>query len=125
MVSAYCIALVDTARILQSMEMYAKSAGKRCQMTEIGATVYTMCLRSSASMGDDDANLEWIHAGAEIVKRADYDIALGRIQVLEDKLSEIREVWAGSEGGEPVTCQEAYFQRLAKQCYQIAVGALK
>ena len=44
---------------------------------------------------------------------------------LKAALAEIREVWAGSEGGEPVTCQEAYFKRLAKQCYEIAVGALK
>ena len=50
---------------------------------------------------------------------------IDRIAELEGALSEIREVWAGSEGGEPVTCQEAYFKRLAQQCYQIAVGALK
>ena len=48
-----------------------------------------------------------------------------RIADLELALSEIREVWAGSEGGEPVTCQEAYFQRLVVQCYEIAVEALK
>ena len=48
-----------------------------------------------------------------------------RIDKYETALAEIREVWAGSEGGEPVTCQEAYFKRLAKQCYEIAVGALK
>jgi len=43
---------------------------------------------------------------------------------LKTALSEVREVWAGSDGGEPVTCQEAYFNRLVHQCYQIAVKAL-
>ena len=58
-------------------------------------------------------------------KQEALDYAATRIAELEGALSEIREVWAGSEGGEPVTCQEAYFKRLAQQCYEIAVGALK
>jgi len=46
---------------------------------------------------------------------------------LEHALSEIREVYAGSEGinFEPLTAPEGYLQRLIKQCYQIAVDALK
>ncbi len=44
---------------------------------------------------------------------------------LRAALEEIREVWAGSDGLIPETCPEGYLQRLLKQCYQIAVGALK
>ena len=44
--------------------------------------------------------------------------------VLRERLSEIREVWAGSECGEPVHAQEAYAIRLCKQQYQIACDAL-
>ena len=58
-------------------------------------------------------------------KQEALDYAATRIAELEAALAEIREVWAGSEGGEPVTCQEAYFKRLAQQCYEIAVEALK
>ena len=58
-------------------------------------------------------------------KQEALDYAATRIAELEGALSEIRELWAGSEGGEPVTCQESYFKRLAQQCYEIAVGALK
>ena len=47
-----------------------------------------------------------------------------RIRELRDALAEIREVWAGSEVGEPVHAQEAYAIRLCKQQYQIAVDAL-
>jgi hypothetical protein len=43
---------------------------------------------------------------------------------LREALAEIREIWAGSEGGEPVTAQEAYFQMLCKQMYQLSVNAL-
>ena len=51
-------------------------------------------------------------------------------QRLIDSLSEIREVWAGSDAckaGDIVTetACEAYLQRLVKKCYQIAVEALK
>jgi len=42
-----------------------------------------------------------------------------------DALCEIREIWAGSEGFIPETCPEGYLQRLLKQCYQVAVDALK
>jgi hypothetical protein len=55
-------------------------------VTDIGAKVYTMALNSSASYGDDDAHLEWIHSGEEVVKHSDYEIALKRILELEDKL---------------------------------------
>lgn len=44
---------------------------------------------------------------------------------LRDALAEIREVWAGSDGFIPETCPEGYLQKLVKDCYQIAVDALK
>ena len=47
------------------------------------------------------------------------------LAVLLDALAEIREVWAGSEAGEPVHAQEAYAIRLCKQQYQIAVDAIQ
>ena len=47
-----------------------------------------------------------------------------RIRELREALAEVREVWAGSEAGEPVHAQEAYAIRLCKQQYQIAVEAL-
>lgn len=40
-------------------------------------------------------------------------------------LEEIREVWAGSEAGEPIHAQEAYAIQLCKQQYQLACEALK
>lgn len=46
------------------------------------------------------------------------------IDAHERALAEIREVWAGSECGEPVYAQEAYAIRLCKQMYQIACDAL-
>lgn len=46
------------------------------------------------------------------------------VRKLEEALAEVREIWAGSDGGEPVTAQEAYFQRLCKQMYQISIQAL-
>ena len=52
----------------------------------IGAKVYTLSLNSAASMGDDDANLEWIREGTEVVKKSDYETALKRIIELEREL---------------------------------------
>ena len=57
--------------------------------------------------------------------RTDFCAVVSEREQASAALAEIREVWAGSEGGEPVTCQEAYFKRLAQQCYEIAVEALK
>ena len=51
--------------------------------------------------------------------------AADEIERLRSALSEIREVWAGSEVGEPVYAQEAYVIRLCKQQYQIACDALR
>ena len=48
-----------------------------------------------------------------------------RISALESALSEIREVWAGSDGFIPETCPEGYLQKLCKQQYEIACEALK
>lgn len=50
--------------------------------------------------------------------------AADAIDAHERALAEIREVWAGSECGEPVYAQEAYAIRLCKQMYQIACDAL-
>jgi hypothetical protein len=69
-----------------NMQSYLKPPEIEGGREMTGAKVYTMCMRSSASMGEDDAHLWWIHAGAEIVKRADYDIALKRILELEQQL---------------------------------------
>ena len=45
---------------------------------------------------------------------------------LQDSLSEIREVWAGSDGGIMLqTDPDDYLARLMKQCYEIAGEALK
>lgn len=40
-------------------------------------------------------------------------------------LESIREIWAGSECGQPVHAQEAYAINLCKQMYQEAVDALR
>jgi hypothetical protein len=69
-----------------NMESYLKPPEIEGGREMTGAKVYTMCMRSSASRGDDDAHLWWIREGAEIVKREDYDIALKRIQELEQQL---------------------------------------
>jgi len=50
--------------------------------------------------------------------------AAAALDAHERALAEIREVWAGSECGEPVYAQEAYAIRLCKQMYQIACDAL-
>jgi len=47
-----------------------------------------------------------------------------QIAALRRALEEIREIWAGSEIGEPVTAQEGYAIRLCKQMYKTAVEAL-
>jgi hypothetical protein len=60
-------------------------------MIDIGAKVYTLALNSSASHGDDDAHLEWIHSGQEVVRHEDYEIALKRILELQDKLDRIED----------------------------------
>ena len=62
-----------------------------CGMTEIGAKVYRIALNSAASYGDDDAHLEWIHTGEEVVRHKDYEIALKRILQLEEQIDDIKE----------------------------------
>ena len=52
-------------------------------------------------------------------------VEMERITELEAALSEIREVWIGSDGFMPQTCPEGYLQRLVIQGYDIAVEALK
>ena len=58
-----------------------------------------------------------------------FNVTEGRIckenTSLRTALSEIREVWAGSESFIVETGSEKYLQRLVKQCYEIAVEALK
>jgi hypothetical protein len=60
-------------------------------MTDIGAKVYRMCMNSRASHGNDDAHLEWIHPGQEVVRHADYEIALKRILELEQEIESINQ----------------------------------
>ena len=60
------------------------------------------------------------HAQAETSHKAEHDC-----NRMTKALSEIREVWAGSDGRMPQTCPEGYLQRLVIQCYDIAVEALK
>ena len=58
-------------------------------MNDIGAKVYRLCLNSSACYGGgDDANLEWLHTGAEIVRLEDYEKALKRIAELKKELTD-------------------------------------
>ena len=57
-------------------------------------------------------------------KDRENDQLQARVAVLESVLSEIKEVWAGSDGLIPETCPEGYLQRLLKQCYQLAANAL-
>lgn len=45
-------------------------------------------------------------------------------QILRERLAEIREVWAGSEGV-PIHEREAYATDLCKEMYNIACEALK
>ncbi len=47
------------------------------------------------------------------------------ITTLRAKIEEIREIWAGSEIGEPVTAQERYAIWLCKQMYGVTIEALK
>ena len=63
---------------------------------------------------------------AEEIERLGRELAEkeAALVVCTNALAEIREVWAGSEAGEPVHAQEAYAIRLCKQQYQMAVDAI-
>ena len=47
-----------------------------------------------------------------------------QLDAAREALAEIREVWAGSECGQPVHAQEAYAIHLCKQMYELACAAL-
>ena len=51
--------------------------------------------------------------------------ALEKLKIAEEALETIREIWAGSECGEPVHAQEAYAIMLCKAQYQAACDAIK
>lgn len=48
-----------------------------------------------------------------------------KVETYHNALSEIREIYAGMDGFIPETAPESYQQRVIKQMYGIAVGALK
>lgn len=47
-----------------------------------------------------------------------------KLNICLTTLASIREIWVGSECGEPKYAQEAYAIRLLKQCYEEAIEAI-
>jgi len=91
-------------------------------MKEMSNIAYQHCARCKAPIYDDAPVFRSpgpTHMNCHVANLEE------RIDALEQALADVREVWAGSDGGEPVTCQEAYFNRLVHKCYRIAVEALK
>lgn len=61
--------------------------------------------------------------GAEHYGKAVRQLVADNLE-LREALGNIREVWAGAEGGMPISAQEAYTIRLCKEMYQEAAAAL-